>query len=692
MSVPARIAFTPDSRWVTWLHSAEGGLVRSLWAHDIETGERRVLAGPDEASTSEDQLSREEELRRERARLRELGVTDYQFAKEAERPTLLVPSGGGLQASVGGEPLRLLAGTEGALDARLSTDGHRVAFVLDNELWVMALDDDSPRQLTFGAGDAFTHGVAEFIAQEELGRAEGFWWSPDGTRIAYEEADSRHIPLYPIVHQGAPGIDVETHRYPFAGQPNAKIRLGVLNLDTGETVWMDLGANEDVYLARVHWRPQGDLVAQVLERDQRSSRLLRFHPETGAASVLLEERQEPWYNLHDDARFLDSGEFVWSSERSGFRHVVVYDGDGRLQRQLTQGDWVVTRLVDVHEASRTVFFEATRESPLERHLYAVPFDGGEIRQLTEAPGYHQTVVAPDGSMYVDVFASVDAAPTVSLVQLNDGSRQTLFDNDSLSSRSLGLPAPEFVELEAADGSVLHGAIYKPDPVESGRRYPLIVCVYGGPHAQTVLNHWSETVDLRAQYLAQQGYVVFKLDNRISANRGVAFEAHINRLAGFVEVEDQVAGVRFMAAQPYVDRERVGVYGWSYGGYVTLMCLCLAPEVFRAGVAGAPVTHWDGYDTAYSERYMGPPQDNADGYERSSVMAHVEKLEGDLLLVHGGIDENVHFRHTARLIVALSRAQKPYELLLFPEERHMPRDAQGLEYQERRLVEFFDRRL
>jgi dipeptidyl-peptidase-4 len=321
----------------------------------------------------------------------------------------------------------------------------------------------------------------------------------------------------------------------------------------------------------------------------------------------------------------------------------------------------------------------------------VSLDGGDVHRLTQAPGFHQTVVAPDGSSYVDLFHSASAAPTVTLVEVQGGGRAVLFDNGALTAETLGLPSPEFVELPAADGTLLHGAVYMPD-IQPGKQYPLIVNVYGGPHAQTVADQWGMTVDLRAQYLAQQGYVVFKLDNRISANRGLAFEAHINRLAGHVEAEDQAAGVRFLAERPYVDGARVGIYGWSYGGYMTLICMCLHPELFKVGVAGAPVTDWDGYDTGYTERYLGTPQDNPEGYRLSSVMTHVEKLEGDLLLVHGGVDENVHFRHTARLIVALSGAQKPYELLLFPEERHMPRDAKGLEYQERRLAEYFDRHL
>jgi dipeptidyl-peptidase-4 len=280
-----------------------------------------------------------------------------------------------------------------------------------------------------------------------------------------------------------------------------------------------------------------------------------------------------------------------------------------------------------------------------------------------------------------------------VIRYADGSvASMLFENESAVADSLGLAPPESMAFEAADGSKMHGMVYRPADPEPGKKYPLIVSVYGGPHAQRCVEDWSLTVDLRAQYLAQQGFVVLKVDNRGSANRGLAFEAALADRMGTVEVDDQVAAVREMAKLPYVDASRVGIYGWSYGGYMTCMAMMRAPEVFKVGVSGAPVTDWDGYDTGYTERYMGTPQSNPEGYKDSSVLTHASKLRGKLLIVHGMVDENVQFRHTARLIVALTEANKDYDLLVFPEERHMPRDAKGLEYQERRVLEYFQREL
>lgn len=689
MAIPAHIGFTPDGRGVTFLASLDGGLVRSLWCQDIATGTRRVLAGPDAGAASDGQLTRDEELRRERMRLRELGVTDYHYASDADPPVLAVPSPAGVSLMVGDGPLQSIAGAEGSLDARPSPDGRRLAFVRDGDLFVLDLPDRAPLRLTHDAEDGLTNGLAEYMAQEELDRDRGFWWSPDGEWLAFIRADSRHIPRYPIVHQGLDAPDVEEHRYPFAGEPNALLQLGVAAATGGRVTWMDLGPDDDQYIARVAWRPDGVLAAQLLSRDQRSARWLMFD-RRGTATLLLEESGEPWINLDDDTRFLASGEIVRSSESSGYRHLEVRAADGTLVRRLTDGDWVVTKLLGIDEERRIAWFGGTRESPLERHVYTVSLDGGASTRKTSGHGWHEGVVARDGRWWVDTWSDVGQAPSVMLLAADRPAVWALHESVA-SADVLGLRPPEFVELPATDGTVLHGALYRP-PEGTPRPGPLIVAVYGGPHAQTVTDQWTLTVDLRAQHLAQCGFLVFKLDNRGSANRGLAFEGHLRHRMGTVEIEDQATGVRWLVDRGLADPERVGVYGWSYGGYATLLAMLREPKLFRVGVAGAPVTAWDGYDTAYTERYMGTPADNAEGYREGSVLTHAERLEGELLLTHGLVDENVHFRHSARLMVALGRAQKRYETLLFPEERHMPRNARDLEYLERRLVHHFRRHL
>ncbi len=355
---------------------------------------------------------------------------------------------------------------------------------------------------------------------------------------------------------------------------------------------------------------------------------------------------------------------------------------------------MVTGQVAVDEEQRLVYFQGTYNGPLERHLYAVSLDGGPVRCLTHESGWHDTVISPDCRFFVDSWQRLEQPPRLTLRSLPTGETQALlFEREGITPASLGLCVPEITSFHTHDGALLYAAIYASEQTRSASQpAPLVVSVYGGPQAQMVTNTWSLTVDLRAQYLAQQGFVVLKVDNRGSANRGLAFEAPIAHHMGQIEVDDQVEGVRFLAERPYVDSRRVGIYGWSYGGYMTCRALLLAPEVFKAGVAGAPVTFWQGYDTHYTERYMGLPDTNAAGYQASAVLPDAGKLVGKLLLVHGLVDENVHARHTMRLVEALVAAGRDYELLLFPESRHMPRDPSYLEYLERRLVEFLRRNL
>ena len=702
MAVPGSLAFSPDDRLVTFLFSESGSLIRQLYQFDPGTVERRLrLAAPGEGA-SEDNLSQEEKLRRERQRQRELGVTSYRWASQGER--LLLPFPDGLYLQDGeGAPLHKLVGSAcgAVIDPQFSPDGKWVAYVQENELHVVPVKGGEPRQITSGAREqGWTHGLAEYIAQEEMDRSHGFWWSPDGQHLAFEAVDETHIPIYRILHQGKESTGEgaqEDHSYPFAGQANARVRLGVVGREGGEVVWMDLGEEEDIYLARVNWFADGSLAVQIENRPQTRLDLVRFDIRSGTADQVLSERNETWINLHDQFKALNKGTykggFLWASERTGFKHLYLYDSAGNPIRALTAGDWMVDDLSGVDEEGGVVYFTATKDSPLERHLYAVPLEGGEIRRISQEPGTHTVVLDHKFIRFIDSRESINHQPSIHLCSLRDGSLiQTIFDQIDARLESLNLIPPEIVRLTSRDGEKLFGAVYKP-PAEYGPGpHPILVSVYGGPHAQMVKDSWGMTAAMRAQHLRRLGFLVFVLDNRGSARRGLAFEGRIKNKLGDLEVQDQVDGVRWLVQQGLADPERVGIYGWSYGGYMALMCLARAPETFKAAVAGAPVSAWDGYDTHYTERYMSTPQDNPEGYRHSSVMAHIQKMTGHLMLVHGLIDENVHFRHTARLINALIEARKTYDLLLFPDERHMPRKLADRVFMEEQIRDFFIKNL
>lgn len=656
-AAPAGFKFSPSGRRLAYLFSETGGLARDLWELDLDSGERRILqaAGGDAA------MSRDEELRRERQRLRETGVTRFAWAREADMLLATV----GEDVIVDGQVME-----RGVVDPQLSADGRLLAFVREGELWA------GGRRLTFDGQPGLTNGLADYVAQEEMHRATGFWIAPDGRRVAFEQADERGIPVYPIVHQGKAVIEVEAHRYPFAGAANPKVRLGVVALEGGPVAWMDLGDAE--YLARVDWAPDGRLFVQTQSRDQRRLELRAFDPATGAGKTLLVETSPLWVNLHDMLRFLDDGSYLWASERSGFRNLYHYR-EATCLRAVTALDWPVDELLRV--AGDQVWFAGHGGRPTERHVWRLPLAGGTPERMSAEAGWHDAVVSPDGADWVDSYQSRERPVTVTL----RGRRTTVLYEPPAP---VDLPPPEHFSFLSRDAETLWAALYRPARLPA----PLLVSVYGGPQAQTVQDTWGQTVDLRAQWLAQRGFLVLKVDGRGSARRGLAFEGVLAGQLGDLELRDQVDGVRHLQAQGLVDGDRVGIYGWSYGGYLTLMGLCRAPEVFKAGVAGAPVTDWDGYDTHYTERYLRTPQANPEGYHRSSVLTHAPQLEGRLLLIHGLLDENVHFRHTARLMDVLDRLGKPYELMVLANERHTPRDPEVLAAEEERLAAFFERSL
>jgi dipeptidyl-peptidase 4 len=691
----ARVAtgfkFTHDGRFLYYLALEGAGAERSLVREEVRNGRREIVARAfGEAGQA---LTREEILRRERRRIQDLGITQFVLAERADR-VVYAWAGDLYLVRPGSTPIRLTSSGATEIDPRLSPDGRRLAFVRDGDLHVMDLDTRSERRLTSEAADGITAGLAEYIAQEEMDRSEGFWWAPDGERLAFARVDETGIPSYPIVHQGRESIEVETHRYPFAGGPNARVRLGVVAATGGPATWLDPGPEpeHDGYLARAEFGPDGSFYVQVQSRDQSVLRLLRFAPGSEKADLVLEERAQTWIRPNDDFRPLEDGRFLWSSEAGGFRHVEVRAADGRLVRDLTPGDAPVDKVEGIDARRGIVYFTAARDGALHRPLYSVPLGGGAITRLTPEPGFHTVTVAPEGGHIVDVHDSAATPPRARLLDGDGRQVRTIDANDDPEVAALGLRPPELVTLPGPDGTTLHAALFLPRDLSPGRRYPALVRVYGGPTVQTVKDSWELTQDLRAQNLAERGYVVFRLDNRGSPRRGRAFETAAYRRLGSVEVEDQIAGARWLAARPYVDGERIGIYGWSYGGYMAALSVLRAPEIFKAAVIGAPVTDWDGYDTHYTERYMGTPADNPDGYRTSSVLPLASTLARPVLLIHGMADENVHFRHTARLINALNTARRPYDLLVFPDERHLPRSPADRAYLEQRLAEHFDRHL
>jgi dipeptidyl-peptidase-4 len=691
-----RPALSPDGSKLSFLRGkAENKNQLDLWAIDAATGAERILVDSRALVPSEGEVSDAVKARGERQRTGALsGIVEYQWS--ADGHTLLFPLGGDLYLYDLDRPAaqavrRLTQGEGFATDPKISPKGGYVSFVRERELWTIRLADGRATRLTHDASETVANGVAEFVADEEMDRHTGYWWAPDDSAIAFSRTDEAQVPVQKRYEIYPDRTEVVEQRYPQAGQPNALVRLGVVAPDGGTARWLDLGANPDIYLARVDWNTGTKLSFQIESRDQQHLDLIEADLGRGTQRTLLRERSDSFLNLHDNLKFLHDGRFLWSSERSGFQHLYLYDRAGKLLRQLTRGDWVVEELLAVDEEKQLAYFTATKESPLERHAYVVPLAGGEPRRLSTVAGMHAFDFSENAAAYVDTYSSPEA-PARAELHAADGRLLKMLSANPIDAQHPYFPyLPEhrpirFGTLAAADGQTLHYSLITPRGFDPNRRYPVVVDVYGGPGGQTVKRSWSAGFD---QYLAQHGYLVFSIDNRGTPRRGVKFGAALYREQGKVEVEDQVRGLDYLATLPYVDPKRIGVMGWSNGGYMTLMLLAKHSERYACGVAGAPVTDWALYDTHYSEHYLGNPKDNAEGYRRSAVFAHLDGLRSPLLVLHGMADDNVLFANSVSLMSALQQRGQTFELMTYPGGKHGLRGKDKL-HQLRTTANFLER--
>ena len=682
------LKISPDGSRVTYLQGKPQDKDRlDLWEYNIHDGHARILVDSKTLVPTQEKLSDEELNRRERQRTAALsGILEYSFAPSGR--ALLFPLGGNLyyrdltKNTAKEAVVEITHSNSPASDASISPAGGYVAFVRDQNLHVYDIATRQERALTNDGGGPIKNGMAEFVAQEEMDRSTGYWWAPDDRHIAFARIDETPVKVTQRFEIAADNVTTFAQRYPAAGGPNVLVRLGVTDVGTGAVTWIDLGADTDVYLARVNWLPDGKTLAiQRESRDQRRLDLLFADIDTGITRVVLTETSTSWIELHDEISFLKkSKEFIWASSRDGFRHLYLYDYEGHLLRQLTAGNWNVDdfrarAIKGIDESHSLVYFTATAKSPTERQLYRASLntlDPHKIDRISRDDGVHGITMASDGAFYIDNFTSTHQPPQVGL-HAPDGKLLALLLANRLDAQHPDAPyladnsVPEFGTLTAADGQTLYYRLFKPLNFDPAKHYPAIVDVYGGPGVQRVLDGW--TGSSFTQILTRAGYVVFQLDNRGTAFRGTAFQAPIHDKLGEVEVIDQVQGARWLAAQGFVDSSRIGVWGWSYGGYMTLMLMFKAPDVFRAGVAGAPVTDWALYDTHYTERYLDRPQDNAAGYAASSVLPYAKDLRGKLLVMHGMADDNVLFLHSTKLFRKLQDLGKPFDVMVYPGAKH-----------------------
>ncbi|MBV8809976.1 MAG: S9 family peptidase [Acidobacteriaceae bacterium] len=554
-------------------------------------------------------------------------------------------------------------------DPKLSPDGKQVLYRWKWNLYVLDLATKQVRQLTTDGAPTLMNGQLDWVYPEELDLGTATWWSPDSKQIAYFQFNVANEFIYPqtdlIVERAKP----EPERYPQAGTANALVKLGVVSAQGGSTTWMDLGETSNTLLARVDWSPNSSqLAVQRFNRVQNELDLLFCNPGTGAVRKILHEESKTWLNPADNLYFLKSRpEFLWTSEQSGFRHLYRYSDQGELLGQLTRGDWMVTRVAAIDEANQKVYYTSTEASPLERQLYSVNFGGGTPIRMTQHAGTHYAHANSEGSYFVDTYSSMKQPPETVLLDAAGHQVAVLQPADISQANRYDLLPRQVIPLKTPDGVTLYARLIKPAGFESGKKYPVIVSVYGGPQAQTITDSWAGVT--WEQVMAHRGYIVWELDNRGSANRGRAFEAPVYREFGKTEVADQRFGVEQLIKMGFADPARIGITGWSYGGYMTIHAMLRAPDVFKVGVAGAPVTNWHNYDTIYTERYMGLPDQNAPGYDAASNVKNAAKLEGKLLIVHNIEDDNVLFQNTMQMAKALEDANKEFFMQIYPQKTH-----------------------
>ncbi len=620
----------------------------------------------------------------ENRRVREQPI---QWSKDGKRLLLLVRGDLFLWTEASGAVKQLTATPVAERDPKLSPDSTKAGFRRGHDLYVLDLESGKETRLTYDGSETLWNGKLDWVYPEELGLGTAWWWSPDSSRIAYLQFDVAPEQIYGHVDHLPVAPVSEPQRYPKAGTPNADVRCGVVSASGGRTRWMDFGEIRDHLLTHIYWTPDSKrVVAHRLNRVQNHLWILAADAETGRASLLHEEKAEAWVNLTGDLEFLSDGRFLRLSEKDdGYRHIYLHGADGKQAARLTRGAWEVASISCVDEKAGRVYFISAEASPLERHLYSVNLDGRGKRRLSPREGTYAASFSPGCAAYLETHSSLESASR-SVLKSAAGEEIAVWREANLKpQQEYDLRPTELHKFKGENGIEFHGRLIKPAGFDPSKKYPAIVMVYGGPHAQSVRNSYAGLS--WDQVLAHKGFVIWQMDNRGSAGRGHAFEAPVNRRMGKVELEDQLEGVKYLLSLGFTDEERIGVYGWSYGGYMTLYCLLHAPETFAAGAAGAAVTDWRNYDTIYTERYMGLPQENEEGYRLSAPVNAASNLKGKLLLIHNLGDDNVLFANALQMMNALQQAGKHFDTLIYPQKSHGV-TGKASRHMRERITEFF----
>nr|WP_317632862.1 S9 family peptidase [uncultured Flavobacterium sp.] len=555
-----------------------------------------------------------------------------------------------------------------------SNDGSKIAYAHLNNLYVFDIATKTHTQITTdGKINHIINGITDWVYEEEFAFVRAFDWSADDKNLAYIRFDETEVPRFSMdMFENKLYPSQMVFKYPKAGEANSKVSLHIYNVAAKTTKNVDLSNYNDFYIARLKWtNDNNQLSAQVLNRHQNNLDLLFIDANTATKNVVLNEKDKAYVDVTDNLTFLNDNSFIWTSEKDGYNHIYHYDKNGKLKNQVTKGNWEVTNYYGYNAKNKTVYYQSVENGSINRDVYSIGLNGKNKKRLSKQNGTNSATFSPDFAYFINTFSSATQAPTYTMVNTNSGEVKVLIENSALEQKlsNYKLPKKEFLEIKTKSGNTLNAWVLKPTDFDPNKKYPVFMYQYSGPGSQQVDNAWNGTDDYWFAMLTQKGYIVACVDGRGTGYKGADFKKITYQQLGKYEVQDQIEAAQELAKNKYIDANRIGIFGWSYGGFMSSNCLFQGNDTFKMAIAVAPVTSWRYYDTVYTERYMRTPQENPSGYDDNSPINHVNKLKGNFLLVHGTADDNVHVQNSYEMVKALINANKQFEWMMYPDKNH-----------------------
>ena len=654
-----------DGNSFTYLKEAPGSYYSSIYEHNIATGEEKIsVPGNNLFADDSNQVS----------------INNYQWSPDNKYilftgilPARKLKTGGNFYVyDISKEKIIYsIKSDEKQENILFSPDSKKIGFVRDNNLFVFDINSGEEKKLTFDGSDEILNGEFDWVYEEEFSIINGWTWSPDSKSIAFWHLDQSYVPVYKIPMYDSLYLNFRITHYPTAGLHNSLVKIGVVNVNSGNTRWMDIGNNTDIYIPRIKFtRDPGILSIQRLNRLQNKIELLFSNINTGQSKVILTDTDTAWVSVFDDLFFLKNSErFIWPSERDGYKHFYLYDYKGDLINQITKGNWEVNQLLSVDENIDKLYYLSDERSPIFLDFCSIDLNGKNRKFITEKPGYHKINISPNNNFFTDEFSTANSLPATDLYKINGEKIDNLITPDMSFFKEDNFSPLLFMKFKTSDGVFLNAYIIKPNNFDSTKKYPVLIFNYSGPGSQSVVDKWLGTDYIWHELLVQKGYIIFCLDNRGTGGRGKSFKDIVYKHLGKWEVNDQIEGAKYLVSLPYVDKSRIGIWGWSYGGYMAALTILKGADYFKTAISVAPVIHWKFYDTIYTERYMQTPELNPEGYEESSPLSYIDKLKGKFLIIHGTADDNVHFQNTVTMVSKLQEFDKQFETMFYPGKLH-----------------------